>query len=231
MPASLSQISRRGTRPKRWISSHIPNSRSSVRRRQHPPGDEPRVRSNHDQHRQQRGRSVLQRDPLRREPQIALRRVTRLPDQPVSRVRRAIVRPQRAHVVPEPCNRPGPADPFGDHRRRHLRVLGHTARTLASNGVNAVGTGARSYLGERSDATARSTVARPTPNCRATCRRGTPCATRRRINAQSSTEITHPICLGGLVFDRRYGLVFKRRRHVLGRSGRKFARPAGPPPG
>ncbi|WP_184509876.1 integrase core domain-containing protein, partial [Terracoccus luteus] len=31
--------------------------------------------------------------------------------------------------------------------------------------------------------------------------------------AQSSTEITHPICLGGLVFDRRYGLVFKRRRH------------------
>jgi hypothetical protein len=34
----------------------------------------------------------------------------------------------------------------------------------------------------------------------------------RLINAQSSTEITHPICLGGLVFGRRYGLVFKRRR-------------------
>ena len=87
-------------------------------------------------------------------------------------------------------------------------------RTLASNGVNAVGTARRSYFGGRSDATARSTVARPIPNCRATCRRGTPSATSRLINAQSSTEITHPICLGGLVFDRRYGLVFKRRRHL-----------------
>jgi hypothetical protein len=25
--------------------------------------------------------------------------------------------------------------------------------------------------------------------------------------------IIHPICLGGLVFARRYGLIFKRRRH------------------
>jgi hypothetical protein len=88
-------------------------------------------------------------------------------------------------------------------------------RTLASNGVNAVGTARRPYFGGRSDATARSTVARPIPNCRATCRRGTPSATSRLINAQSSTEITHPICLGGLVFDRRYGLVFKRRRQSL----------------
>lgn len=35
----------------------------------------------------------------------------------------------------------------------------------------------------------------------------TPSATIRRIKAQSSAEITHPICLGGLVFDRRSGLV------------------------
>jgi hypothetical protein len=35
----------------------------------------------------------------------------------------------------------------------------------------------------------------------------------RMAVAQSSTVITHPICLGGLVFDRRYGPVFKRRRH------------------
>ena len=32
MPGSLSQISRRGTRPSCWISSHDPNSRSSVLR-------------------------------------------------------------------------------------------------------------------------------------------------------------------------------------------------------
>lgn len=86
------------------------------------------------------------------------------------------------------------------------------ARTLASNGVNEVGTGLRSYFGGRSEATARSTVALPIPRSRATCRRGTPSATSRRINAQSSTEITHPICPGGLVFERRYGLIFERRR-------------------
>ena len=63
--------------------------------------------------------------------------------------------------------------------------------------------------------TARATVDRPMPRSRATCRCGTPSATSRRIKAQSSTEITHPICLGGLVFDRRYGLIFKRRRHRL----------------
>jgi hypothetical protein len=33
----------------------------------------------------------------------------------------------------------------------------------------------------------------------AVCRRGTPSATSRLINAQSSAEITHLICLGGLV--------------------------------
>jgi transposase InsO family protein len=74
---------------------------------------------------------------------------------------------------------------------------------------------ARSYFGGRSDATARSSVARPIPNCRATCPHGTPSATSRRINTQSSTKITHPICLGGLVFDRRYGLAFKRRRQYV----------------
>lgn len=87
------------------------------------------------------------------------------------------------------------------------------ARTLDSNGVNEVGTGLRSYFGGRSEATARTTVALPIPRSRATCRRGTPSATNRRINAQSSTEIAHPICPGGLVFERRYGLIFERRRH------------------
>ena len=55
-------------------------------------------------------------------------------------------------------------------------------RTSGSNGVNAVGT-----------------AARPIPRSRATGRRGTPSATSRRTNAQSSTEITQPICRGGLV--------------------------------
>jgi len=102
-------------------------------------------------------------------------------------------------------------DYFANRAADHISVLDQALaqirRTRASNGVNDVGTAARSYFGGRSDATARSTVARATPSCRATCRRGTRSATSRRINAQSSTEITQPICLGGLVFDRRYGLI------------------------
>jgi hypothetical protein len=86
-------------------------------------------------------------------------------------------------------------------------------RTRASNAVNDVGAAFRSYFGGRSDATAAATVARAIPNCLATCRCGIPSATSRLINAQSSTEITHPICLGGLDFERRYGLTFERRRH------------------
>ena len=88
------------------------------------------------------------------------------------------------------------------------------ARTRDSNGVNEVSTGGRSYFGGRSEANARATVDLPTPKSRATRRCGTPSATSRRINAQSSTEITHPICLGGVIFERRYGLVFERRRHT-----------------
>jgi hypothetical protein len=36
----------------------------------------------------------------------------------------------------------------------------------------------------------------------------------RQWCGQSSIEITHPICLGSLVFNRRYGL-FERRRHIV----------------
>jgi hypothetical protein len=78
--------------------------------------------------------------------------------------------------------------------------------------VNDVTCSGRRYFGGLSDANARSTVDRPIPNSLATCRRGTPSATSRLINAQSSTEITHPICLSGLIFNRRYGLIFERRR-------------------
>lgn len=90
-----------------------------------------------------------------------------------------------------------------------------SSRTRASNGESDVGTGFRSYFGGTSDATALATVDLPIPSCRATCRYGTPSATSRRISAQSSTEITHPICLGGLIFKRRYGLIFERCRQMV----------------
>ena len=92
--------------------------------RQHPPGDEPRVRRDDDQHREQRRRAVFQRDPPGREPQVALPGITGGPDQPVGRIGPPVVRPQRADIVAEPGDRPGPAGPLGDHRRRHLRMLG-----------------------------------------------------------------------------------------------------------
>ena len=47
-------------------------------------------------------------------------------------------------------------------------MLGQQWRTSGSNGVNAVATGGRSYFGGRSEATARATVALPTPKSRAT---------------------------------------------------------------
>jgi hypothetical protein len=42
--------------------------------------------------------------------------------------------------------------------------------------------------------------------------------------AQSSTESTHPICMGGLLFDRRYGPNFKRSSIL--RSSRRGTCPA-----
>ena len=64
------------------------------------------------------------------------------------------------------------------------------ARTRASNGVNDVAAGRRSYFGGAVEATAFTTVVREIPNRSAICFFGTPSAASRRINAQSSTVIT-----------------------------------------
>ena len=91
--------------------------------RDHPPGHEPRMRGGDHQHRQQLGGAVLERDLPRREPQIALRRVTGRPGQPVGRIDRPVLGTQPLHVVAEPPDRPAPAHPLGQHRRRHVRGL------------------------------------------------------------------------------------------------------------
>jgi hypothetical protein len=80
----------------------------------------------------------------------------------------------------------------------------------------------RAYFGGTRDATARATVNLPTPSCRATCRCGTPPATSRRISAQPATETTQPICLGSLIFNWHYGLLFKRRRQAEMRGELEF---------
>src|SRR3546814_11702774 len=64
---------------------------------------------------------LLERDLLRREPKITLRRITRIPRQPIRRVDRPELRPQPLHPRPKPRDRPLPADPPRKHRRRHVR--------------------------------------------------------------------------------------------------------------
>ncbi len=59
-----------------------------------------------------------------------------------------------------------------------------------------------------------TTVAREIPSRPAIRDFGTPTAASLLISAQSSTEITQPICLGGLIFERCYDLIFERCRHM-----------------
>jgi hypothetical protein len=210
------QINRRGTRPSSWINSHEPSSRSCVLR------------------------VGNIRPVMNRECAATITSTGSSALDPSSNGIR-FGGNHRSHCAaspaPRPTDQPGPDDDTqtataerrpgttwstpAHSTRPAITVAGISgcsakiARTLATNGVNDIALDARSYFGGRSDATARTTVAHPIPNCRATCPHGTPSATSRRINTQSSTKITHPICLGGLVFDRRYGLAFKRRRHSL----------------
>ena len=215
MPGSLSQISRRGTRPSRRSSSQLANSRSSVRL----VGTiRPSMNREYAAVITNTGNNVLlpsssgifrggnHRSHCAASPAAQVNRSTGSGLRYTGRSRRTLSRNQ---VI-------DPAQPT----RSAITVAGmsgcssKTARTRDSNGANEVATGIRSYFGGPSDATARATVDLPIPSSRATCRCGTPTATSRRINAQSSTEITHPTCLGGLIFKRRYGLIFERRRHT-----------------
>ena len=128
---------------------------------------------------------------LRREPQVALRRVTRRPHQPISRIRTAMLRSQTGHVLTEPRRRPRPADPLREHRRRHLRELGQQRpHPLLERRERRRLAGARSYFGGSVDATALATVLREIPNRSAIRVFGTPSAANLRINAQSSKVIT-----------------------------------------
>ena len=159
--------------------------------RDHPAGHEPRVRGGDHQHRQQLGRAVLERDLPRREPQVALRRVTRPP--------RSAGPPGRSAGAPAaaasrcrgttgstPSTRP--ARPAPSPACPGSRAS--SARTRGSNAVNDVGPGVRSYLGGASDFTALITVVREIPNRSAIRAFGTPSAASLLISAQSSKVIT-----------------------------------------
>ena len=166
MPGSLSQINRRGTRPSCWISSHEPSSRSSVLRVGiiRPVMNRECAAVITSTGSSLRG-AVLERDLARREPQIALRRIARLP-RPAGRPDRPADAPAAAASrSPGTTDRPRPARPA---RRSPSPACpassSSSARTRGSNGVNDVGPGDRSYLGGASEPTALITVVREIPN-------------------------------------------------------------------
>ena len=165
----MSQISRRGTRPNCWISSHDPSSRSSV------------------------VRVGIIRAVTNRECAATITNTGNSTDVPFSS---GIFRGgnHRSHCAASPAaqlsrsagstgrcsgrsrrtfSRNQVIDP-NHSTRSAITVAGidgcsaSNALTLASNGENDVGCVDRSYFGGRSDANALSTVDRPIPNCLAT---------------------------------------------------------------
>jgi hypothetical protein len=104
MPASLSQISRRGTAPS-WTasSSHVPASRSAVVRE----GIITAVMNFENdatiqEHRQHHPGAVPDRDLRRREPQVALHLIARVVNDPISRIARGVLGSDRRDVLAEP---------------------------------------------------------------------------------------------------------------------------------
>jgi hypothetical protein len=92
-------------------------------------GQQPRtqpagIAGHHDQHRQPRRRAGLAEPDRQRdgwEPQITLGHLPSRIQGARGRVRRQIHRPQLPDPILEHRQRPGPADPLGDHRGRHRR--------------------------------------------------------------------------------------------------------------
>jgi hypothetical protein len=93
-------------------------------RRQQPRGQPAGIAGHHHQHRQP-GRRAGLAEPHRQgdigKPQVALGHLPSRIRRPRRRVRWQIHRAQLPHAVLEHRQRPGPADPLGDHRGRHRR--------------------------------------------------------------------------------------------------------------
>lgn len=89
-------------------------------------------------------------------------------------------------------------------------VSTNDARTRASNGVNDVGAGFRTYLGGPSDAITFATVFRESPNLTAILAFGTPSADQGPVLHRDHTPIGEECSL----FKRRYRPIFERRREA-----------------
>ncbi len=129
-----------------------------------------------------------QRD--RREPEITLRELPGRIRGPGRRIRRQVRRPQ---LRTRSCSTRTavPADPLGDHHRRHRRIRLQQFPDPRLDRIHDRPAGGRSYFGGRSLAIAARTVFLETPIIRAIALTGIPSARcSLRISAQSSTEST-----------------------------------------
>lgn len=152
------------------------------------------MRTHHHQHRQHPRPTTGDRDPHRREHQIALRLIPGLITDPVRRVLRGVLRPDPSHVLPEPRRRPGPPNPLGEHRRRQPRIVLQQSPDLRFHRLDS-GLLRRPFILRRINSpTAFATVFLEIPNRLAIDLIDSPSARcNRLISAQSSTVITHPI--------------------------------------
>ena len=133
----------------------------------------------------------------RREPQIALGLVPGPVDDPIRWIHPNTLHPNVSDPRSDHELEPPQLTPLCQRRRRHPRALLTNAR---SNGSNREGPGACDYLGGPGEATALATVSRVMPSCLPIARIDIPTPRRRRISAQSSTVITHPIVVGWPTF-------------------------------
>ena len=83
--------------------------------------DPARVARHPDEHRQHRRLAVSHRDRIVGEPQVPLAELAGLVLGAAERLGHLIGRPQLGHPLAQHRDPPGPADPLGDHRRRHVR--------------------------------------------------------------------------------------------------------------
>ncbi len=191
MPGSLSQISRRGTRPSCSISSHDPSSRSSVLRvgiilpaaNRECAGVITNTGSSFD-------------DPSSSGIFFGGNHRSHCAASPAAQTSRSagsiLCCSGRSRFTLSRNQRIEPSQPT----RSASTVAGivgvstSSSRTRASNGVNDVGATDRSYRGGASEPTALMTVVREIPNLAAIFAFGSPSATSLRINAQSSKVIT-----------------------------------------
>ena len=142
----------------------------------------------------------------------------------VTTVRGQVERAQLAHPISQDGDRPVPAHPLGDHRRRHRR---HRPQQLTDRRLEHIHGRPRRqplYRGGPSRRSAARTVFFEQPNRRAICLIGIASATcKRRISAQSSTVITLQTSRRASTSTVARGSVFTRcRQRPRTRSGERL---------